>query len=183
MSTPADRTERVAAFGAQLAELRIACGAPSYSRLRRWSAHLPPSTTSNVLSGKTAPRLDFVIWFVTGCLAAAGEAGLDVAPHLSDLNGWRQRWQTLQMDLREMRNPSAVDRTMPSAVNLAPVSPSLTPAELRAALDAASAELSGSAAEPAQRMARWLEVVHLHHLLGERDLAHHAYDLAASEIV
>jgi tetratricopeptide (TPR) repeat protein len=85
-------------FADDLRTLRLLCGNPSYAVLRSGSARLPPATISDALSGRTTPRLEFVIAFVKGCLRYAHDHGLAVNGWQSDLAEWRRRWQRVRQD-------------------------------------------------------------------------------------
>ncbi|MFF5078349.1 hypothetical protein ACFY36_14965 [Actinoplanes sp. NPDC000266] len=92
-------------FVAELRQLRVRAGNPSLRQLSRLADQriasargdirpdpLPPSTTSEVLSGKRLPRLpryEFVDSFVTACLRASGQDEPAIA---AELARWRAAW-------------------------------------------------------------------------------------------
>jgi tetratricopeptide (TPR) repeat protein len=85
----------MAILAGELEALRVACGSPSYARLYKMSAMLPPATVSGVLNARTAPKLAFVLAFVRAVLAAADAAEVPVPAAERDLGLWKQRWERL----------------------------------------------------------------------------------------
>lgn len=100
MNSRERRSRQLARFGAELEALRIACGKPSYAQLRRSSPSLPPATVSDVLNGKSAPRLEFVTAFVAACGTHARMLQLDAPEASLDLQLWHERWRALQESIR-----------------------------------------------------------------------------------
>lgn len=94
----------VAAFVAQLNELRELAGSPSLSELRKLSQGLAEggrrprvlaeSTTHDILTGKRHgfPSWPWVASYVNACHRAAAETHLDVA-ELGSISDWNARWR------------------------------------------------------------------------------------------
>ncbi|RDI19348.1 NB-ARC domain-containing protein [Lentzea flaviverrucosa] len=82
-------------FAAGLAQLRVACGKPSYETLARLSGRLRRSTIFDALTGRSTPSLEFVIDYVRTCTVHAGRISAQVDAELSDLATWTARWRAL----------------------------------------------------------------------------------------
>lgn len=158
-------------FGGELESLRIACGKPSYAQLRRSSAALPPATTSDVLRGKSNPRVEFVLAFVTACQEHAGLLGLEESVTEAATVLWERRWRELQTALQPgdgQERRHAVDGSADGDATalLARAARELGPNE-----DVAAAEcvlrLSARSSHRLALALRTAALVHLHHLLGE----------------
>lgn len=177
------RNDLLARFGGDLEALRIACGKPSYAQLRRTSAALPPATTSDVLRGKSNPRIEFVIAFVEACRAHATMLGLEEPAAEADRVRWQQRWCELQLDLRPATctdgtalhdGPDGSPNGSPShdaaATLLVRAAQALGPNEDVEAADRILL-LAGLSAPRLALTLRTTAMVHLHHLLGESEEA------------
>ncbi len=93
MATRAESLER---FADELSALRRECGNPSYARLYRSSALLPPATISDVLRGRSVPRIEFVMAFVQACLDHADASDIPVDPVARSRDAWRARWRSMR---------------------------------------------------------------------------------------
>lgn len=74
---------------------------------------LPPSTTSEVLSGKRLPRLprlEFVESYVAACLSASGVGEPEIA---AEVARWRDLWRSLATPLEEPADTAPADRPSP----------------------------------------------------------------------
>ena len=110
-------------FVADLRRLRAQAGNPSFRQLYRIAGKriadapgecrldpLPPSTTSEVLSGKRLPRLprlEFVESFVTACLSSSG---MDEPAVTAEVGRWRDRWRSLATPEKVEQPPPAPRR-------------------------------------------------------------------------
>ncbi|MEU5692457.1 hypothetical protein [Actinosynnema sp. NPDC020468] len=81
-------------FATELREFHLACGKPSYPRLRdlasRCGAPLSPASISEVLNAKRLPKLEFVLAFVD---AALRHVGADEGRRETEARRWRARWR------------------------------------------------------------------------------------------
>ncbi|USX56270.1 NB-ARC domain-containing protein [Lentzea sp. HUAS12] len=93
------RTDRTntdrADFAADLAQLRVACGKPSYETLARLSSRLRRSTIFDALAGKSSPSLEFVVDYVRTCAIHAERISVEIDAGLSDIADWTARWRAL----------------------------------------------------------------------------------------
>jgi tetratricopeptide (TPR) repeat protein len=95
----ATRREALGEFAADLRRFHVECGSPTYQRLRSHSVLLPPASVSDVLNGKTAPRLEFVVEFVEACLANARRIGAAPPADRQDRQSWELRWREMRQAL------------------------------------------------------------------------------------
>lgn len=106
------RTELLQRFAARLQDLRLNAGKPSFDVLTRSSTELKRSTISDVLAGKSAPTLDFVVVFIEACREFAIGSGKPLDPGSADPAVWRALWMVLQRELgTARRNAGAPLRT------------------------------------------------------------------------
>ncbi|MGQ4619849.1 helix-turn-helix domain-containing protein [Nocardia sp. R7R-8] len=102
-----DRSQLLEQFASQLREVRLHAGEPPLRKLERLDSRLKRATVANVLNGKTAPTLDFVVWFIGACTTIAQQRDLSLADEHHDLELWRQRWIDQQRQLSEHRRRSS----------------------------------------------------------------------------
>lgn len=174
------RYELLARFGAELEALRIACGKPSYAQLRRASPALPPATVSDVINGKSVPRLEFVTAFVTSCAAHAGVMQIDVPADSLDLKVWHERWRTLQEAVRRTdASPSPEEDAATALLQrvIGELGKSQDTDAVVAALRFASTTIGRTRA-----LVQSLAAVHLHHLLGDREAAERELHMVVQDL-
>jgi hypothetical protein len=118
-------------FRARLLQLRLACGSPSYSKMRTSArslgvGQLAPATISDFIAGKhphALPRKEFFRPFVAGCLAQSGRGADEVQRQLEIWDEW---WGQLVLAGTQPPPPAPPD---PEPV--APAEPPAPPASRR----------------------------------------------------
>ncbi|MFG2775307.1 caspase domain-containing protein [Streptomyces sp. NPDC048350] len=94
-------------FSAELRELRVSAGSPSFRSLERLAeprGSLPRSTAAEAVAGRRLPSLPSTMAFVSACVAYAAENSISLAPEAQDFGRWQQRWIRAKRAVDKLRS-------------------------------------------------------------------------------
>jgi hypothetical protein len=90
-------TTKVKNLAAELADLRLAAGQPSFKRMETLSkknngTRLPSTTAYDATRGARPPQPWVVLRFVAACRSAASEDGIPIDEECFNRELWHKRW-------------------------------------------------------------------------------------------
>ncbi|WP_308019981.1 caspase family protein [Streptomyces sp. SP2-10] len=94
-------------FSAELRELRVSAGSPSFRSLERLAeprGSLPRSTAAEAVAGRRLPSLPSTMAFVSACVAYASENSISLALETQDFGRWQQRWIEAKRAVDKLRS-------------------------------------------------------------------------------
>lgn len=99
-------------FSAELRELRVSAGSPSFRSLERLAeprGSLPRSTAAEAVAGRRLPSLPSTMAFVSACVAYVAENSISLAPEAQDFGQWQQRWIRAKRAVDKLRSDTSAD--------------------------------------------------------------------------
>jgi hypothetical protein len=102
-------------FAAELADLRVAVGSPSFRTIAKLSNHkLPHSTAADALKGDRLPSLQVVLMFLNACQEFSRCNRLEIDDEDFDRNRWHDRWIEIKKLTLGRRQRADVRKTYPA---------------------------------------------------------------------